>query len=440
MSNKNLLLQFIEPQNLEDKKYFDFLKGTYDSRFYHYGDHFKIHVESKYNFNLRVKNKFLDFLILSFVFIMGFRKKSKQPTIISTAYFNTDSEFREKYHLNVSRPPWAYNNSILNRFDYNLFRETQKIQESFKNENFAYLVSDVFLSRLKEYREKLKKFFIENNVCALFVSNDIGFFEKVAIDIFKELKLPSFAFVHGLQFCLNDIDFRRSDYLVVWGELSKNDFVLNGLEKDKIIVSGHPKYTSISKFKTELRFDLSDILVLTNSLNGIHPSSEYTLTDRSNCIYYLFMIQDVLQSLGVDRVRLRPHPSENQEWYIKNIDTTFYVIDKIGLDESLKKSSLVIGPTSTVFFEALVEGVNYLVFDPENQYGRGLNGYPTPSMYNGNNSKVPVAKNVDQLKEVLVKKKCVNISIIQDVCKPAFSLDLINQIIQTGSVAKIKQD
>ena len=72
MSNKNLLLQFIEPQNLEDKKYFDFLKGTYDSRFYHYGDHFKIHVESKYNFNLRVKNKFLDFLILSFVFIMGF--------------------------------------------------------------------------------------------------------------------------------------------------------------------------------------------------------------------------------------------------------------------------------------------------------------------------------------------------------------------------------
>ena len=41
MSNRNLLINLIESENSKNKKYYDFLKENLDSRFYHYGFHFK---------------------------------------------------------------------------------------------------------------------------------------------------------------------------------------------------------------------------------------------------------------------------------------------------------------------------------------------------------------------------------------------------------------
>jgi len=293
-------------------------------------------------------------------------------------------------------------------------------------------VSDTFINKIKDFEQELKIFFVTNNIVALFISNDRGFFEKLAISIFKDLGLPSFSFAHGLQFWLNDYDWKRADYLVVWGILSKQDFVNMGFNSEKVLISGHPEKINIAK--KELRFDVTDILVLGNSLNGVNPSNEYTLTDRSNCIYYLYLIQKCLKEFNITKVRFRPHPSENPDWYRKNIDLNFYEIDDLDLSSSLVSSSLVIGPTSTVFLDALIEGVNYVVFEPHNQFGFGLNGYRIPSMYNGDNENVPVAKSVVELREILKEKKLVNISILNDICQEKYDLEDVYSIINTSKL------
>ena len=67
-------------------------------------------------------------------------------------------------------------------------------------------------------------------------------------------------------------------------------------------------------------------------------------------MFGLHMIGKVLKELGA--VELRMHPSENPDWYAKFIDTKF-LIDQDKLSASLANSTLVIGPVSTLFIDAI---------------------------------------------------------------------------------------
>ncbi len=69
-------------------------------------------------------------------------------------------------------------------------------------------------------------------------------------------------------------------------------------------------------------------------------------------ILYLYRIQKVLTAFGVRSVRLRPHPSENRNWYTKYFDPNFFKLNPYDLETSMKKATLVIGPSSTVFIES----------------------------------------------------------------------------------------
>jgi len=136
MSNRNLLINLIESENSKNKKYYDFLKENLDSRFYHYGFHFKYSFERKSAFKEGLYSKIINFLTGLFVFFMQSVKKSKGPTVISSSYFNTDSYFKTTYDCNVSRPPWAYNQNFDNLFDFNLYKKSEKIKNDLKNRIF----------------------------------------------------------------------------------------------------------------------------------------------------------------------------------------------------------------------------------------------------------------------------------------------------------------
>lgn len=425
--HKNLLIQFIESKNPKNQGHYDLLKEIFDQRFYYYGAHFKSPFEKKISPKDKLINNTLGVIKSIYIKIMGFQKKKKKPTILSNTYFNIDEHFLNSFNINVSRPPWNYNQSKNNLFDYELFKMSENLNYCIKNKNLSYLISDEFINEINLYKNEIKKHVINNNIVSLFVSNDICFFEKLYISIFKELNIPSFIFVHGLQFWLNEMDFTRSDYLVVWGSLSKQDFVKKGMPASKVIISGHPSY-NINE-KPNLKFDFDNILVLGKSIPGSKPSDDYTLSDRSNSILYLFYIQDCLTRLGVKKVRFRPHPSENSKWYTDNIDNDFFIIDNMDIKKSLNESSLVIGPTSTVLFEALLLGVNYVVFEPLNQYNKSFDGYNIPTLYNGDNPKVPVANNVLELLEILKSKKSVDISVLDELSNSKFKVDTIYEII-----------
>ena len=92
---------------------------------------------------------------------------------------------------------------------------------------------------------------------------------------------------------------------------------------------------------------------------------------------YIYEIGKVLKELG-GKAKLRMHPSENPDWYAKFIDTKFFVIDQDKLSASLANSTLVIGPVSTLFIDAINFGVSYIVYEPVKN-GDGLFGRKQPN-------------------------------------------------------------
>lgn len=433
-THTNLLLNYLIKENPQNLEVYDFLKEIYDRRFYHYGNHFKYHFETRKTLKQRIWEKL--YLVMAGTFVFFFsrvkkNKKKKYPTVLTTTYFNAHDFLNNKSPVNISRPPWAYNSHKTNIFSWSLFKKSNRLKKKFAEANFVDLVSDEFVAEVKAYQQEFRAFIIQNNIIGLFVAHDIGFFEKLAISTFREVGRPTFVFVHGLQFWLNEFDFNRTDYLVVWGEASRLDFIQHGVPEKKIIVSGHPQYRK--KDISELRFSFERVLVLGNALNGISPSDEYALTDRSNCIYHVKLVQDCLKRIGVKSALLRPHPSENAAWYQQNTDPTFYTIDADSIDETLDKSTLVIGPTSTVLLDALNHQVNYVVFNPEDRFGKNVNGFRTPSFFNGSNPKIPVAKTIKELEEILLNKRSIDISILDDIMAREFSLDEVHQILESNN-------
>jgi hypothetical protein len=417
----SLLFEDIKSRYSFNSENLDYLKPVIDTRFYYYGDHFK--KETRPTWKDIIASFIFDCYILFFSILQKFQKKDR--VVFSNAYFQTDDELRNVLNCEVSRLPWRYNLNLTNRFDYLLYRKCIRIQNKLLMSNLTFLLSKEFAFMISSLKKDFKQFLDKNQAQILVLSNDEGFFERIIIDVAKELGIKTAASVHGLQFFLNEISWSKTDILLVWGELSKIDFVNNGFNADRIHVTGHPNH-KILRIPKSLKFEFDDILVLTESLNGIRSNDDYTLTDRSNLIYYTDVIMQVLKSISINSARLRIHPSENIEFYRKNVDLGFYTLDHENLDLSLRRSSLVIGPTSTVFFDSLLNEVNYLIFQCVTD-GVGINGYKIPAVYNGDNSKIPVALNSIQLRNILIKRKCVDSSVLHDLCAEKFSLSFLKK-------------
>jgi len=314
---------------------------------------------------------------------------------------------------------------VLNNLD--IFLRTEKIKNKLRNSNFNELLQKDFLVEIDQFEEKLSLLFQKRKIKSLFVPNDVSFFENISIHLCKQIGIPSFIFLHGLPGRYNNIDENRSDYLIVWGKRIKENYIKAGLSPDKIFISGHPYYKQIHL--DPLKFSFENILVLTKSLNGAQHSDGVILGDRSNLLLYLFSIERILKRFGVNSVRFRPHPSENENWYLKFINKDFYVFDKGNLQQSILNSTLIIGPTSTVFLESLYCGVNYVVYEPALN-NIDLINCPLVPPFDGNDSKVPVSKDEAEFEYILKSKSGVNPSCISDYITTPFDLSFVKDLIK----------
>ncbi|BFM42306.1 hypothetical protein CFS9_09470 [Flavobacterium sp. CFS9] len=427
---RNLLLNFLNEEHKEkanDQLFFDYLHFNLNNRIYSYGAQFKSPNEYERDLKKRIKDKLFNFGIKIYAFLFScFKKKTDIDVILSSAYFNLNNNSELNEYLLIT-PPWIFGKNQ-KYFEYSFFKQTFELNHKLAGD-FKDLLKPDFISLAKRYKFDFKEYVVRHNIKALFLPQDIGFFEKMAIDVFKELNLPTFNFIHGLPGIYNDIDYNRTDYLVVWGESIKKNFVKAGLNPDKIIVNGHPKYSSLS-LDQNLRFELDNILIITKSLNGSQFSDSLIVGDRSNLIYYLLSIKKVLEKLGVKKVRLRPHPSENIDWYHKYIEKDFFVFDTDDLKTSLTNSSLVIGGTSTTFLEALIEGVNYVVYEPLIE-DTLIDGFYPVAPFDRSEKKVPVARSEEELEEILTKKVFVDLTILNDYISKEFKTDAVLNLLKT---------
>lgn len=407
----------------EDKNY-DSIKYEAGKNIYYYGKHFRYNRE-----NSSVKHIIYDIIknIILDIKCMAYNKKTNNPVIISNAYFSLNDKLKEMGY-NVFYPFWSYKKGSKNIGNYLIRSKVKRIYYNINYSNYKYLISEKFMNIIDDYKKSLKKFIIENNVKAVIVPNDLSFFENMIIKASKETGILSFVFLHGLPSRYNSIDDNRADYLLVWGKEIKKHYIRAGVSEKKIIVSGHPNYNGY-KIHEYLKFNYDDILVITKSAPGTPPQDKPILYDRGNMILYLYSIRKILNRFGINKVRFRPHPSENPEWYYEYLDRNFYRLDKLPLNKSLEKSSLVIGPSSTVFLEALLKGVNYLIYEPLIN-GHDLINYNLVPPFDGSEKKVPVAFNEMQLEELLKYKKKVDPFILKDYIRSDFNLSYLYDLIK----------
>jgi len=397
------LFRWLKDHSGLDPDILDTLKYELDKRIYYYGGHFSAPFERSV---LEERLVSLHAMVKGLFLAYGKGQKSASDLdpvarISSNAYFTFNASLCAGGFA-VSGAPWLMRRNELG--DSRLYGKISAVRSCLESADFKEIISERFFGKIRELKSELKSYYLRERISALIVPFDMPFFERLAINIFRELGRSSFVSLHGLPGRYNAVDDNRADYLLVWGEKIKEYYVRAGVPESKIFVTGHPAYRAPQG--GALRFSFEDVLVISKSMAGAQQSSEEILGDRGNLLLYLYSVRKALAELGVKRARLRLHPSESAVWYRRFIDDDFYVIDRAPLDHSLSRASLVIGPTSTVFVESLIKGVNYLVYEPA-LAGRDVMNYPLVPPFDGTERGVPVANDERGLAVLLKTRTAV---------------------------------
>lgn len=416
MSTDRYLLDYLRQSGRIHGAYFESLRYEFDKRIYHYGAHFNVEYAPTSDLN-NVKREIYQFVRSVVKGAYGY----SEADIQSNAYSKVNVELR-KLGYSVILPTW--HGGILSNAQY-VRKTVRSLERYFSKNNFNMILSDECSSLVEAVEASLRTYY--KRIRALMIPYDIVFFENLSIKLFREAGKPSFVFLHGLPGRYNSIDDQRADHLLVWGSAIKDHYVRAGGNPASIHVVGRPGMPDQPRPLRTATFD--NVLVLTKSIPGAQPiTGETHLSDRGNLILYLYMIQDALRSLGVRQARFRPHPSENGRWYLKYIDTSFYRLDSAPLRDSLESSTLVIGPTTTVFLDALYAGREYCVFEPSDD-GIDLINYSLVPPFDGSDPRVPVATDVDTLRANLRECRHTVQAVLDDYIARPFDLSILKTII-----------
>lgn len=410
-------------------KYIDFLKVDLDSHLYGYGENLTTNYAAIRNVSIRFYYDFYK----RFIRLKDAKSYiGDESNILS--FINLPSYIENSYNINLL-------NSILQPIGYNKVIKSKSLIDFYwyyirtiTKKKFNEIISLECFEEFENYRKIIIEEYKKYNFKGLFVGNGEPFMFKFHLDIFKDLQRPSFIFLHGLPGIYKLETEKVADYLLVWGDNIKENYIEAGFDENKIKVIGHPRYNDIPT-NIKLKNDLSDILVATTSSIEWSPQgwdlNNFPLYDRSLIILYCYSIQQALTINGVKHARLRVHPSVNKSWISKYIDTNFYTLDYLPLNDSLSKSSLVIGPTSSLWLESLLAGVNYLVYEPGIN-GRNIYNAPLVPPFDGSDSSLIVANSEEELSAMIKDRYILNTSIVERYIKP-FDFSPVYELLKTNN-------
>lgn len=394
------------------KRHIDLLKLELDWHIYHYGAHFSrpkgTVVKAKIPLRSRLRNRY------SAIYQDHFR--ADKNNILSLIYFSGFNKQLEDHGYNLVSPYWAPHGKKV-AGNAAIVKAYHEIDGHLRDSSFSYLIGQQFQQQVAAFGQMVGNYLREKDVKAAILYTGQLFYSKVVIDCFRSMKRPSFILSHGLPAIYHqDVD-NNSDYLLVWGEQIRQNYLKAGSDPEKILVAGHPSYNNIVNAK-RIRFDLTDVLVLPKAMSPHQHTYTPVFGDRGNIIVYLLKVKAILQKAGVKRARLRPHPSMSGNWLLQFLGTDFYYLDTLSLSDSLNTASLVIGPTSTLLLESIGHGVNYLVYEPVTAEGKDLTGYEIVPPFDGSDKDIPVAQTDDALYDFIRNKVCVNKAALEKYLKP----------------------
>lgn len=394
-------------------KYIDMLKVELDWHFYADGEDLatKYHRQSSQSLYWYIYKKSQEL----FALCSKFPEKNKKLIL---TMFRFPSEIKGfDIYSSISHPVGTKN--IVG--NYSILKGHHFTEKVIHNYPFNQTLEHDTLQRIEKYENDLFKLYFEKcNFKALFVYSDQLFWAKQHIGLFKKMNKPTFVFSHGLPGIYSlDVD-NRADYLMVWGDKVKENYIKAGFEANKIKVIGNFRYKDFD-FKRDLRNNKESILVATTSTREWHQNtwnSMPLLSDPSNLLIYLEQVKRVLLNNNVKHVRLRPHPSVDKQWLDRFIDKSFFSIDNEDLITSLQSSTLVIGPTSSVVVEAIMNGVNYITYEPTDDTMHTYSNNVVVPPFDGSDENLCVAKNEEELDYLIRGNYCTNPCFLEGYIQP----------------------
>ena len=409
------------------RKYIDFFKVELDWYIYNYGEHISrnYHRDYKGTLKARIYQKIQN---LSALYGKCSQRKGYK-NVLSSVYFS-DQELLPSLGLNsfssIFQPVGKY--QIIG--DKKSIEIKNRIKRNLSKGVFTDLCNKDFFDMLENLQDSILRTYQNLDLRALFLFTDQYFASKYLIDIFKQMDRPSFVFSHGLPAIYSkDVD-SRSDYLMVWGEKIKENYIHAGFNAEKIKVVGNVKYKEVP-ISQKLKNSLDNVLVIPCSsvLWHQHTWDEPHLIDRSMVVLYLYQVQNVLQRFGVKKARFRPHPALDKYWVYGFLDKRFYSIDNKPFVDSIRSSTLVIGATSTTFLETLMEGVNYLLYDPVDDNGISLCNSKSVPPFDGSVPELSIARNERELEYMLKNRYQTTPTVLEGYMRP-LDLSVLKEIIK----------
>ena len=428
--DKYLIKYLVENADNElSKKYIDFFKVELDWHLYIS----ETHIAKSYfrNRHIRTKDRLKRLYQYSRALILQPNTiESSNAKVLSTLKLSQkDTSSLSELGIAAYSPIWhpLRKKNIVG--DLKTLRWHQRIQEKIRNDDFHLFLDSKFHEQLETFQEHLITQYQNYDFRALFLYTDQYFYSKYHIDIFKKLDRPSFVFSHGMPGAYSlEVD-NRADYLMVWSEKIKQNYINAGFNSAKVKVVGNPSYKHLEKYKT-LRSDFSNVLVIpVSSVTWHHHEYDnIVVSDASMVVLYLYKVQKVLKKLGIKKARYRTHPSINKEWVHPLLDPDFYVCDTEPLSTSLNKSSIVIGSNSTVLLEALIDGVNYIGFHPKEENGVNMSGYKSVPPFDGMEEKLMLTDNEEDLEKMLRSNVMTDYSLVHDYIQD-LDLSILKKLI-----------
>ena len=403
------------------KKYIEFSKIELDWYIYNYGD--QISKTHKRNQIWNIKGQCIK-LIQDISSLMNYRKvEACKKNVFSSDIYISSLSSEYNYYSSLIKPSGFYN-IIGDKTSYYLRHKKSNI---IATGTFLDLLEHDYISKWEKYGEILRDRFRQYDFRGAFFQTDQYFESKYFIDIFKDLGVPTFIFVHGLPATYHtDID-NRSDYIMVWGERMKDHYIKAGFNREKVIVVGNRRYSHIN-YQAALKNNFNDVLVIPPSDLLWHQDTwgEPILMDRSMSILYLYEVEKVLKKLGVNHARYRVHPSVKPTWTYQFLDHDFYSIDKDNLSTSLNKASMVIGSASTMLLDTIAAGVNYIMYEPQED-GRSMLRAKLVPPFDGEDG-LEIARTEDDLYSLLKSGYIIDSYKLKGYLEP-FNIEIIKKML-----------
>lgn len=399
-------------------KYIEYFKTEMDWFTYNYGDHISKTHQKKQPYNYK------EFIFRYYRYLSTLLKKptiNTEKSIILSPFRIEDLESDYKFISSILYPG-GFSDII---GDLKTIRLIERKQRIINYGGILDFLDSSFISEWEELKGRLINQYKQYNIKGAFFHADQYFEQKYLIDIFKDLNIPSFVFVHGLPSCYTLDVYNRTDYMMVWGERMKELYISAGVESSKIHVVGNRKYPHYCESR-DLRNTLDDILVIPPSAAQWHQDTwgDPLMVDRSVGILYLYQVENVLKKKGIKRARYRIHPSIDKSWTDAFLDHSFYEVDKKPLDVSLNQATIVIGSATSVLFDAVAHGVNYILYEPQEK-GMSLLGAQVVPPFDGSDGFI-VSKTEVELSHILDDRPLLEMSSIDRYMTPFNSAKIKN--------------